>query len=65
MFTLIVVWLAGGFASLGVLNGVTKVEDAYVSIEVKISKFVQSWYAFAELIGIMLAEIGKNSEKKA
>jgi hypothetical protein len=65
MFTLLIIWVAGGFASLGALHGVTKVEDAYISNEVKISKFVQSWYAFGELVGIMLGEIGnKKSEEK-
>lgn len=65
MLTLFFIWLAGGFASLGALLGVTKVEDAYIENEVKITKFVQSWYAFGVLIGIMLGEIGKNTEKKA
>lgn len=64
MWTLFIIWIAGGFAALGALHGITKVEDAYIENDVKIQKFVQSWYAFGELIGILLGEIGKNSSEK-
>jgi hypothetical protein len=64
MFTLFFIWLAGGFAALGAVAGVAKVEDANINPEVKIEKFVQSWYAFGVLIGIMLAEIGQNTKEK-
>jgi hypothetical protein len=64
MFTLFFIWLAGGFASLGAVAGVAKVEDAYISPEVKFEKFVQSWYAFGLLVGIMIAEIGQNTKGK-
>ena len=64
MLTLLIVWLAGGFASLGALHGITKVEDTTLENEVKLRKFLESWYAFGELLGILLGEIGKNSSPK-
>lgn len=64
MWTLFIIWLAGGFASLGALHGVTKVEDGEIENEVMISKFAQSWYAFGLLVGIMLGEIGNSTKKE-
>lgn len=61
MITIFVIWLAGGFASLGLLNGILNVEDSQVEPETKIIKFLQSWYSFGVLLGIILGEIGKNS----
>lgn len=64
MWTLFLIWLAGGFANLGVLDGIMNVEGGKADVEVKIIKFIQSWYAFGMILGIMLAEIGKNTEKE-
>jgi hypothetical protein len=64
MWTLFLIWLAGGFASLGLLQGILTVEKGGVDTEVKVMKFIQSWYSFGVLIGIIIAEIGKNLEEK-
>lgn len=65
MFALIGIWLAGGFASIGALKGVSVVEKQDIATEVYTAKFVQSWFAFGEILLIMLSEIGnKVAESK-
>lgn len=64
MWVLFVIWLAGGFASIGALNGITMVSETKIDKEVYLVKFLQSWFAFGTIILIMLSEIGENLEKK-
>lgn len=65
MWTLLVIWLAGGFATIGGLKGIETVEGTgKIENEVYLLKFIQSWYAFGMLIIILLTEIGNQISKK-
>lgn len=63
MITIFAIWLAGGLASLGLLKGILTVEGGDVESETILIKFLQSWYSFGVLLGIILGEIGKSLEK--
>ncbi len=64
MWTLFLIWLAGAVATYGVLQGILIVEDTGIDTETKFIKALQSWYAFGVLIGIMLAEVGRQKEER-
>jgi hypothetical protein len=61
---LLAIWAAGGFAAIGALKGISIVEDTALNTEVYQAKFFQSWYAFGQIITILLAEIGKQTAEK-
>lgn len=63
MWSLILVWLAGGFATLGCLDAVSRFEGTKINTDIYISKFIQSWYAFGMMIFILLTEIGKKIDE--
>jgi hypothetical protein len=63
MIELIGIWLAGGFAAIGALKGISTVIKEDIAMEVYIKNFVQSWYAFGEILLIMLSEIGNHIAK--
>lgn len=58
IFTLIGIWAAGGFASIGALKGLSMVDGQQIDNEICKEKFLLSWYAFGQIILIMLAEVG-------
>lgn len=64
MWVLFLIWVAGGLASIGLLKGILKVEDGEVDNETILVKFIQSWYSFGVLLGIILGEIGGNTKKR-
>ena len=57
LIILLAIWAAGGFVSIGALKGVSVVEKSDITSEIYIVKFIQSWYAFGEIVLIMLSEI--------
>lgn len=64
MLTLLIIWLAGGIANLGMLKGIMTVEGNEINNDVKIRRFIESWYAFGVILGIMITEINKNIRNK-
>jgi hypothetical protein len=65
MWTLLIIWLAGGFATVGGLKGIALVSGSdEIDTGIYISKFVQSWYAFGMLTTIILTEIGQQIDNK-
>lgn len=62
MWVLFLIWIAGGLASIGLLKGILKVEGGIVENETILIKFLQSWYSFGVLLGIILGEIGNNTK---
>jgi hypothetical protein len=64
-WTLLLIWIAGGLATVGGLKGVALVQETDdISTEIYLLKFAQSWYAFGMLVAIMLSEIGNQIAKK-
>lgn len=59
LLILISIWVAGGFAAIGALKGISVVEETQLNSEVYTQKFLESWYAFGQILTILLAEIGK------
>lgn len=64
MLTILTIWIAGGFAAIGALKGISVVTESTIPNEEYIYKFIQSWYAFGQIILIMLAELGNILTKK-
>jgi len=64
MWTLFLFWLAGGFATIGYLKGISIVEEGVIiDTKTMFIKFMQSWYAYGVIQGIMNTEIGKSFKK--
>jgi hypothetical protein len=58
MWVLLTIWIAGGFASLGILNGIIYAdENTKSNFNSQITAFLKSWYAFGFMIGILINEI--------
>jgi len=61
---LLAIWAAGGFAAIGALKGISTVENTPLNDEVYRAKFLESWYAFGQILTILLAEIGNRTTEK-
>jgi hypothetical protein len=62
IFVFIGIWLAGGFATWGTLTAIDIIEgnegENKIDQETLQMKFIQSWYAFGQIIMVVLLEIG-------